>query len=202
MKKTNCKKIILVTYQSFKKFINECIKLNIFIDKLIWDETHHIFDEDIQHIAFNNKFLNRIVCKTEYYSATETRWKYTLSKITKYINKNKKLPSSSDKDESIKKLSIWLKTQKEDYQKHIYIMQDPKLRNLWNDFVKKYSNYFVNNTTEYIIKNEKRLSLYNKDMRRPSRKVSHQDEVYQKQISIIQESELKKLWDNFLKIIF
>lgn len=81
-------------------------------------------------------------------------------------------------------------------------MQDPKLRNLWNDFVKKYSNYFVNNTTEYIIKNEKRLSLYNKDMRRPSRKVSHQDEAYQKQISIIQESELKKLWDNSLKIIF
>jgi len=204
LKKTNCKKIILVTYQSFKKFINECIKVNILIDKLIWDETHHIFDEEIQHIAFNNKFLNRIVCKTEYYSATETRWKYTLSKITKYINKNKKLPSSSDEDVSIKKLGVWLKTQKEDYQKHIYIMQDPKLRNIWNDFVKNYSNYFINNTIEYITKNEKRLSLYNKViyMRKQSLKISHQEETYQKQISIIQESEFKKLWDNFLKLIF
>ena len=83
-------------------------------------------------------------------------------------------------------------------------MQDPKLRNIWNDFVKNYSNYFINNTIEYITKNEKRLSLYNKDiyMRKQSLKISHQEETYQKQISIIQESEFKKLWDNFLKLIF
>lgn len=36
------KKIIMVTYQSFEKFINSCISENININKLIYDEAHHI----------------------------------------------------------------------------------------------------------------------------------------------------------------
>jgi len=70
LKKSNCKKIILVTYQSFEKFINECIKHQTIIDYLIWDEAHHILGEKIQNIAFNNKSLDRIVDKKEYYTAT------------------------------------------------------------------------------------------------------------------------------------
>ena len=70
LKKSNCKKIILVTYQSFEKFINECIKHETIIDYLIWDEAHHILGEKIQNIAFNNKSLDRIVDKKEYYTAT------------------------------------------------------------------------------------------------------------------------------------
>ena len=35
------KKIVLVTYHSFEKFINICIDSNIRINRLIFDEAHH-----------------------------------------------------------------------------------------------------------------------------------------------------------------
>jgi superfamily II DNA or RNA helicase len=72
-------KILLVTYQSFEKFINVCIKNNVFIDNLIFDEAHHILSgteysngdkKGIKYIVFNNQKLDAIVDKTRYYTAT------------------------------------------------------------------------------------------------------------------------------------
>ena len=64
------KKIVLVTYQSFEKFINICIDIDIQIDRLIFDEAHHIVGDKTQDIVFNNNKLNNIVSKTEFYTAT------------------------------------------------------------------------------------------------------------------------------------
>ena len=64
------KKIILVTYQSFEKFINICINKNININNLIFDEAHHIVGDKIQDIVFNNQELDAIVDKTRFYTAT------------------------------------------------------------------------------------------------------------------------------------
>jgi len=69
LKKKN-KQIILVTYQSFEKFINVCIEKNININNLIFDEAHHIVGNKIQNIVFNNDKLDAIVDKTRYYTAT------------------------------------------------------------------------------------------------------------------------------------
>jgi len=63
------KQIILVTYQSFEKFINICINKNININNLIFDEAHHIVGK-IQDIVFNNDELDDIVDKTRFYTAT------------------------------------------------------------------------------------------------------------------------------------
>ena len=63
-------KIILVTYQSFEKFINICISNNIRINRLLFDEAHNLVGEKIQKIVFNNDELDNIVDKTEYYTAT------------------------------------------------------------------------------------------------------------------------------------
>jgi len=68
--KKNNKQIILVTYQSFEKFITICIKKNIKINNLIFDEAHHIVGDKIQNVVFNNKKLDDIVDKTRYYTAT------------------------------------------------------------------------------------------------------------------------------------
>ena len=69
MKKKD-KKIVLVTYQSFEKFINICISDNIQINRLLFDEAHNLVGEKIQKIVFNNDELDNIVDKTEYYTAT------------------------------------------------------------------------------------------------------------------------------------
>jgi len=63
-------KIVLVTYQSFEKFINICIDKNININNLIFDEAHHIVGDKIQNIVFNNEALDAIVDKTRFYTAT------------------------------------------------------------------------------------------------------------------------------------
>ena len=68
--KLDNKKIILVTYQSFKKFINICFNQNIFIDNLIFDEAHHILSKNIKNIVFNNQDLDNIVNKIIFYTAT------------------------------------------------------------------------------------------------------------------------------------
>ena len=64
------KKIILVTYQSFEKFINVCISINIQINRLLFDEAHNLVGEKIQQIVFNNNQLDTIVDRTEFYTAT------------------------------------------------------------------------------------------------------------------------------------
>ena len=44
------KKLALVTYQSFEKFINVCINKNITIDNLVFVEAQHIVGDKIQDI--------------------------------------------------------------------------------------------------------------------------------------------------------
>lgn len=63
-------KIIMVTYQSFEKFICLCIDHHIQINLLIYDEAHHIVGDKIQNVVFNNEELDSIVDKTRFYTAT------------------------------------------------------------------------------------------------------------------------------------
>jgi len=72
MKFIQCKhkKIIMVTYQSFEKFIGICIDKNTKINQLIYDEAHHIVGDKIQKVVFNNEELDSIVDKTRFYTAT------------------------------------------------------------------------------------------------------------------------------------
>jgi len=63
-------KIILVTYQSFEKFINQIIERSITINNLIFDEAHHIVGDKIQNIVFYNEELDECVEKMRYYTAT------------------------------------------------------------------------------------------------------------------------------------
>ena len=88
LKKTN-HKLILVTYNSFPKFVNICIDNNIRINRLIYDEAHHIVGDNIQGIVFNNPELDNIVDKTEFYTATPVN----RNGITMY---NRDEPENSD----------------------------------------------------------------------------------------------------------
>jgi hypothetical protein len=64
------KKIFLVTYSSFKKFVNIFVESCQNIDRLVYDEAHHTVAPEIKDIIYNNALLSNIVTKTEYYTAT------------------------------------------------------------------------------------------------------------------------------------
>ena len=63
------KKIIAVTYASIGDFANLCIKNNIKIDKIIYDEAHSILSDTVKKVVFDSKF-KKIIKKIEFYTAT------------------------------------------------------------------------------------------------------------------------------------
>jgi len=67
-------------------------------------------------------------------------WKQSLQQVKTYILENKKSPSSTDKDETIKKLGQWISTQKTNYdhdiQKCKQGMKNQEIYDLWSEFIK------------------------------------------------------------------
>jgi superfamily II DNA or RNA helicase len=63
-------KLILVTYQSFEKFVGVVKSSGKHIDILIYDEAHHIVGDKIQNIVFRDPEFDAVVGKTTFYTAT------------------------------------------------------------------------------------------------------------------------------------
>jgi molybdopterin biosynthesis enzyme MoaB len=78
----------------------------------------------------------------KYFVSNEEQWKLILKKVSDYVEKNEKRPSGSSKDKSIKILGQWISRQQSNYAKEQYIMANKDIRQLWEEFVKKYQNYF------------------------------------------------------------
>jgi len=109
-----------------------------------------------------------------YFLSNEENWKITLQEVIKYIDENDKCPSRTYKDGKIKKLGQWIQTQKENYQSNEFIMKNQEIRQLWEQFVDKYAEYFLSNEEQwkmtlqevikYIDENDKRPSCQSKDI--------------------------------------
>lgn len=76
----------------------------------------------------------------EYFISNEEIWMNTLEKIKEYINVNNKLPSKHDKIKEIQSLGRWLVQTKIKYKRNQYIMKNPEIRKLWEEFIKEYNN--------------------------------------------------------------
>jgi hypothetical protein len=117
---------------------------------------------------------------SEYFLDNNTIWYKTLDKVKEYIDTNNKRPSSTDKDNSIKQLGLWLGTNTQNYNPDVskckYIMKTLEIRQAWKAFIgnSTYSEYFLDNTTiwynnlekvkEYIDTNNKRPNKTDKDI--------------------------------------
>ena len=78
----------------------------------------------------------------EYFLSNYEMWFYSLGQVENYIIKNNKRPSSTDKDIEIKKLGLWVRTQKTNYSKNKNIMKDETIKKQWIDFTIRYKEYF------------------------------------------------------------
>jgi len=72
-------------------------------------------------------------------------WLNKLEEVREYINTNNKRPSSTDKDEEIKQIGMWISTQKKNYSKNENIMKDDTIKKAWKNFINdiKYNKYFL-----------------------------------------------------------
>jgi hypothetical protein len=69
-------------------------------------------------------------------------WYDNLNKVKEYIDKNKKKPTESDKDEEIQKLGKWISLQQLNYNKKT--MKDDNIYSEWSQFMIEYQEYFLN----------------------------------------------------------
>jgi superfamily II DNA/RNA helicase len=143
----------------------------------------------------------------EYFLSNEEIWKDNLTKVKKYIDKNNKRPSQSDKDEKVKYLGHWLYTQTTNYKNNKDIMKNENIKKLWEEFINddKYKEYFLSN--EEIWKNnlEKVKEYIDKNNKRPSQSNKDNDIKYlgswlsdQKKKNRMKDENIRKLWEEFI----
>jgi superfamily II DNA or RNA helicase len=87
-------------------------------------------DENIRNIW--SDFLEQY---KEYFINNSELWFNNLKQVEDYIIQHKKTPSKRDKDKSIKKLGIWMSSNKHNYKNNEKIMKDENIRNIWSDFL-------------------------------------------------------------------
>jgi superfamily II DNA or RNA helicase len=87
--KKDGKKLFTVTYQSLEMFMDIIVESGTTINRLYYDESHHILGHNIQNIVFKNDELNALIEKTEFYTATPDN----KNGITMYDKEN---PENSD----------------------------------------------------------------------------------------------------------
>ena len=87
--KIDGKKLFTVTYQSLEMFMNIIVETKTTVNRLYYDEAHHILGSNFQNIVFKNDKLNELIEKTEFYTATPDN----KNGITMYDREN---PENSD----------------------------------------------------------------------------------------------------------
>ena len=171
-------------------------------------QQHNMKDDNIRNKW--EQFTNDIKYK-KYFLSNEQEWDINLVEVKKYIDNNKKRPSTKDKNKDIKNLGQWISNQQINYAKQQKIMKDDNIRNKWKQFIEdpKYKKYFLSNEQEwdinlvevkkYIDDNKKRPSDKNKDIKNLGQWISNQQRNYAKQQQIMKDDNIRKKWKQFIE---
>jgi len=147
----------------------------------------------------------------EYLLSNEEVWKLNLEWVKKYIDENKKRPSSEDKnDKDVKTHGCWINIQQYNYKNKKNIMLHETIRHLWEVFISEYKTYFLSNEEEwiknlewvkkYIDENKKRPPKQHnsKDIKKYHNWICVQQTNFQKKEQIMSDETIRKLWKDFI----
>jgi superfamily II DNA/RNA helicase len=97
-------------------------------------------------------------------------WNKKLEEVKTYIDDNNKIPTGCNKNKYIKKMAMWLSTQKKTYKKKSCIMTNKNICDEWDKFInnKKYVKYFITNEQLWYNNLEKVKFYMDKNYKRPS----------------------------------
>jgi len=143
----------------------------------------------------------------KYFLTDEEKWKNKLEEVKKYIDENKKRPSSEDKNENTKVLGKWIGTQKSNYPDK-KSMKNLEIKQLWETFINEYQEYFLTDeeiwknkleeVKKYIDKNKKLPSNSNENTKSLGNWLSMQKQKYKNNKEIMKNLEIKLLWEEFI----
>jgi hypothetical protein len=208
--------------EEVKKYIDEngkrppCKDKNIDVKRiggwLSHQQTNYSKKEKImKNEKIYNEWTKFIQQYKDYFINNEEQWYSTFNELKKYIDKNKKRPSNSDKNNEIKKLAGWICDQQKNYAKKDRIMKKNEIYDIWTNFIDKYKQYFMNfeetwiNTLDelkkYIDINKKRPSPVDKNIniKRLGLWMSGQQRHYTKKEYMMERENIRKLWEQFIE---
>ena len=109
-------------------------------------------------------------------------WRNKLQKCSEFIDKNKKRPTQTSKNDDEKKIAQWLSTQKKNYgdspETSKYIMKTPEIYNEYTNFLEKYKEYFIDNNTKWRNDLQKCREFIDKNKKQPSTISKNEDEKF------------------------
>ena len=147
----------------------------------------------------------------EYIESGEEAWRSTHKIVCEYMVKHMKSPSTHDKDPEIKKLGLWVRTQKQNYKKNVQIMTNPIIRTEWEATLEKYSEYLESgeeawrssnrDACDYMDKHMKSPSTHDKDpeIKKLGKWISHQKSNYKKNVHSMANPDIRAEWEATLK---
>lgn len=134
-----------------------CDEYNMILETLSGIKEYDIFFKDkikINSIDFYNNIIkegvesdNKLIEKyiVDIKEFRQYTWNERLEMVKKYIDENNKRPSTTDNDERVKKLRIWISNTNTHFNHKINIMKNKEYYDKWKEFINsnKYSEYFV-----------------------------------------------------------
>ena len=209
------------TLEKIKKYIDDNNKKPSLEDKDIniqrlgrWISVQMRHYPERKYIMKNNnifelwiKFIDEY---KKYFMKNDVAWLNTLKQVKSYIDKHNTKPSSEDKNIEIKKLGCWIIRQNRIYIEREEIMKDDNIYNIWNNFLKEYSDYFISldekwtnmleKVREYIDKYNKRPSSTDKNIniKQLGQWMRMQCSNYKNNTHCMKNDDIKKQWENFI----
>jgi hypothetical protein len=168
---------------------------------------YNMANNDI-YIQWTN-FINDDKYK-KYFISNNEEWVNNLESVKKYIDENKKRPST--KNINTYSMGNWILTQQKNFLDKKYIMKNDNICKLWFNFINdsKYKYYFLSNEQEwlnnleiikiYINENNKRPSTEdtNNNIKKLGKWISTQQQNYSKQINIMKNIDICNQWMDFI----
>jgi len=107
----------------------------------------------------------------EYLRDRDEDWYNTLEKVCEYMDREKKAPTSTNKNPEIKTLGGWVLRQKQHYKKNAFIMKtNPDVRKAWETTMEKYSGYLRDRDEDWYNTLEKVCEYMDREKKAPSGK--------------------------------
>lgn len=147
------------------------------------------------------------------FTIIKTREEIWISKfeiIEMYIKSNKKLPSTNDADDNVKKLAEWLGTQNHNFKNNKGFMKNYYLKDKWTTFIEQNKSLFTTNEEIWQNHMEKIENFIMKYSRLPTssdkskenqnlgRWLNTQKINYKLQQNIMLNQDIKILWESFI----
>jgi len=196
---------ILETLSSIKEYdimFKDKIKVNAV------DFYHSKEDKEIELVENDKVLLSNCIVGVKEFRVMS--WEEKLEMVEEYIQENRKLPLSTDKNVMVKQLRNWISHQNKNYKKQEFNMKNKQICIKWEKFIEEYSEFFLskeeiwqnrfNIIIQYIEDNSilPSRSSTNIEVKNMAEWIQHQKQYYKNKSSIFENQDIRLIWEQFV----